>query len=176
MTISNLIVLLAAAVAFASTAAIAQGQEAQLSVNHSKVQNPVERAVKGRTHRFNGRSYQRSAVKQGVDYYIFYHSASWCGPCRMLIGGSVKKYQSKVSSNPKVELIHVSSDRSEGAAAKWAKQHGFSWPTLLPSEAKQVRYAQGAKGVPRAVLYDAAGNKLADVHAARLSSLFAKIK
>ena len=89
----------------------------------------------------------------------------------------MKTYNEDIASNSKVELIHLSRDRDEDAAAAWAKKENMPWPTILSEDAdvKQLimpYFPDGRMGVPSYVLVDQTGKEVARGKA----SAFAKIK
>ena len=43
----------------------------------------------------------------------------------------LETYQGKIAANPEVAMIHVSCDEVEADALKWAREVGFTWPTVL---------------------------------------------
>jgi len=72
----------------------------------------------------------------------------------------VEQYNETIAENPKVEMVHVSLDRSESSAVGWAKKEKFPWLTILPDDVKTksgvIKFKQGS-GVPSYVLLKADG-------------------
>ena len=48
------------------------------------------------------------------------------------------KYQTQIAMNPEVALIHVSCDEASGDALAWARQEGFTWPTIFFSDLERA--------------------------------------
>ena len=47
----------------------------------------------------------------------------------------MEKYKKSIADNPKVAMIHISRDQSDGPAKDWAAAEGFPWLTVLPDDA-----------------------------------------
>lgn len=72
------------------------------------------------------------------------------------------KYNESIAGNDKAEMIHISVDRSDDAAEKWAASAGMPWPIMMPKKARKSKLKTYAgRGVPSYVLVDKDGNKLA---------------
>ena len=54
----------------------------------------------------------------------------------------LEKYQTQIAKNPEVDLIHVSCDETSGDALAWARQEGFTWPTILFSDLERAGLTQ----------------------------------
>ncbi|QQL44931.1 hypothetical protein G3M56_013855 [Sulfuriroseicoccus oceanibius] len=75
----------------------------------------------------------------------------------------MEKYNDQIADNDKAEMIHISLDRSDEAAEKWAKNAKMPWPIMLPKKANKTSLKKFAgRGVPHYVLVDKDGNKLAE--------------
>lgn len=48
----------------------------------------------------------------------------------------VETYNKVLADNNKVTMVHVSLDRSDDLAEKWAAKEGFPWLTILPDDVK----------------------------------------
>ncbi len=74
----------------------------------------------------------------------------------------VDLYQRYVASNPRVEMVHISLDKDNLAASRWASSSRFPWLTVLPENVKASgleRYRNG-KFVPDYTLLSYDGKKL----------------
>jgi thiol-disulfide isomerase/thioredoxin len=67
-------------------------------------------------------------------YYIFYYTASWCGPCHAYTPQLAKFYNE--NKNSSFELVVVSLDRKEPAMNGYIKKKKMPWPALKFSETK----------------------------------------
>lgn len=48
----------------------------------------------------------------------------------------MEKYKTVLAENTKTIMVHVSLDRSDDLAEKWAAKEGFPWLTILPDDTK----------------------------------------
>lgn len=94
-------------------------------------------------------------------YYLFYYTASWCGPCHRFTPSLVKFYnENKPKKGDEFEIILVTSDDSEDAMDGYASELKMEWPHLKLSKVndfkKKFRHPGG--GIPNLVLTDLEGN------------------
>ncbi len=61
-------------------------------------------------------------------FYVFYYSASWCGPCQQFTPSLVNFYNSK--KNPGFEIYFISQDTDEGEMENYIKEKSMPWPAL----------------------------------------------
>ena len=50
----------------------------------------------------------------------------------------LEKYENHIAANSEVALIHVSCDEEVADALKWAREVGFTWPTVLFSDLERA--------------------------------------
>ena len=87
--------------------------------------------------------------------------ASWCGPCREEMGSLdrlARKYAGK-----KFQVIGISTDDDDKAAAKYIKQSNVSFETFIDSKVF-LENMLGANMLPLTLLVDAHGRLLRKVH------------
>ena len=74
-----------------------------------------------------------------------------------------EQYKSEILTNPNVEMIHISLDRSDKAALSWAKSFNQPWPIMLPQgmDRKKLVDPYGVRGAPTYILVDLEGKELA---------------
>lgn len=97
-------------------------------------------------------------------YYLFYYSASWCGPCVGFTPELVRFHRQMKSRGASLEVILVPSDKSREAEIAYLKDHRMPWPGFdfdkLPNRAiPDNKYGY----IPAMVLTDADGNRLLEV-------------
>jgi thiol-disulfide isomerase/thioredoxin len=103
---------------------------------------PIPKALKGNLVDAKG-----NEVSLGTDgtaipkYYLFYYSASWCGPCVAFTPDLVRDYKRAKQQVPELEVILVPSDNSADAALAYLKDYRMPWPGLKFSE-------KGIPGIP----------------------------
>ena len=92
-------------------------------------------------------------------YYIFYYTASWCGPCQAYTPSLVKFYEESKPGNHHFELILISSDRSEEAMTGYAVNKKMPWPHLKRSakDAFLQNFNHGVRGIPSVIVCDLEG-------------------
>ena len=73
----------------------------------------------------------------------------------------LETYQKKILTNPRVELIHASADDVEADALRWARQAGFTWPTILFRDWEAVGLNKYGAFAGDIYLVDSAGNLIA---------------
>lgn len=95
-------------------------------------------------------------------YYIFLHSASWCGPCRALMPQIVAEYRKL--RNKKVEIILVSGDRTVEDAKAYVRDHEVRFPAAMPAAVANVPGYQPPGAYPSAVIVDNTGRVIQQGH------------
>jgi len=75
------------------------------------------------------KTFDTSAL-QGVKYWAFYYSASWCPPCRVFTPKLVDFYHAFKPKHPDFELIFVNMDQTEEAMVGYMKADKMPWPAV----------------------------------------------
>jgi nucleoredoxin len=93
-------------------------------------------------------------------YYLFYYTASWCGPCQRYTPELVRWY--KKNKNENFELVLITSDSNEDAMEDYAKSKKMPWPQLEFKEAKDFkkRFNHGVRGIPSLIVCELDGKNL----------------
>ncbi len=91
-------------------------------------------------------------------YYIFYYSASWCPPCRAFTPDLVSFYNRTRSSDPEIEVVLVSADRTEEDALAYQRDYKMKFPQLKFDKinSKDIPGNPG-RGIPALRMVNAAG-------------------
>lgn len=91
-------------------------------------------------------------------YYLFYYSASWCGPCHRFTPALVEFYTK--NKDARFEVVLITYDSDEKSMEEYAKEFKMPWPQLKLSKVEkfkeQFKYPGG--GIPNLVLTDLKGN------------------
>ena len=104
---------------------------------------------------------------QGVKYWAFYFSTSWCPDCKAFTPKLVSFYKEFKPENPNFELILVCEDKTEEPMLNYLKTEGMPWPALRFSDIwnrtqHAMKYA--ARGIPNLVLVDENGKVLSSTY------------
>jgi len=106
-------------------------------------------------------------------YYVFYYTASWCGPCQRYTPELVKWY--KKNKNENFELVLITSDSNKDAMEDYAKSKRMPWPQLEFKEAKDFKkhFNHGVRGIPSLIVCELDGKNLGNFRSGldRLSEL-----
>jgi thiol-disulfide isomerase/thioredoxin len=96
-------------------------------------------------------------AKKPEKYYVFYYTASWCGPCRSFTPRLVEFYNKNKNDN--FEMVLISSDRDEKSMETYAEKNKMPWPHLKFNEIKtfKSKFAHGVRGIPSVIVCDLEG-------------------
>ncbi len=101
--------------------------------------------------------------KQEPEFYAFYSSASWCGPCRQFSPRLVNFYlmQKDLLKRENFEIILLSSDDGTSSMRKYMQEEKMKWPTVKHSKARAKIFQKfRGNGIPCLVVTDRNGNVL----------------
>lgn len=92
-------------------------------------------------------------------YYIFYYTASWCGPCQAYTPTLVKFYNDVKPNNENFELVLITADRDEKSMEKYAADKKMPWPLLQLGDVGKFekKFNHGVKGIPSVITCDLEG-------------------
>ncbi|MBQ3218476.1 MAG: redoxin domain-containing protein [Akkermansia sp.] len=107
---------------------------------------------------FNGKPSKKA------DYYVYLHSASWCGPCKALMPQIVKEY--KKMKRKGVEIILMGHDKTEDEAKAYLKSYKAKFAGILDNTptAKALPGYAPANGIPNATIVDKHGQIITSGH------------
>lgn len=90
-------------------------------------------------------------------YYVFYYTASWCGPCKAFTPQLVKFYNEHKNEN--FEIVLISSDRDEKSMESYAAKNEMPWPQLKFDQKKafKTKFEHGVQGIPSVIVCDLEG-------------------
>lgn len=108
---------------------------------------------------------ENAKINTNADYFIYYFSASWCGPCQKLMPSTVSEYTAMKRSK-RVELILVSGDKTQEAAMAYVKKHKAKFPVVMASSeaAKSLPSCKSAGYIPSACIIDKNGKVIQSGH------------
>jgi nucleoredoxin len=95
-------------------------------------------------------------------YYLFYYTASWCGPCQKFTPSLVDFYNKYKPGNKDFEIILITSDDDEDAMEAYARNKSMPWPQLKLSKVEKFKREidHPGNGIPNLVLTDTQGKLL----------------
>jgi len=105
----------------------------------------------------DGTSVAGSAALEGKTIVCFYFSAHWCPPCKAFTP-VLKDFYEEVSQLG-VEIIFVSSDRSQQEMESYMKESHGSWLAVEHGSdvAQQLKHNFGISGIPALIVCRADG-------------------
>lgn len=97
-------------------------------------------------------------AKRPAKYYVFYYTASWCGPCRNFTPTLVEFYKKNKTDN--FEIVLISCDRDPNAMEGYAAKDKMPWPNLKLDQvgAFRSKFDHGVSGIPSVIVCDLKGN------------------
>ncbi|MBQ2380887.1 MAG: TlpA family protein disulfide reductase [Akkermansia sp.] len=119
---------------------------------------PAVHAAIAKTKFFNAKPSKKA------DYYIYLHSASWCGPCKALMPEIIKEY--KKMKRKGVEIILLGHDKTEDAAKAYLKSYKAKFAGVLDNspDARSLPGYTPASGIPAATIVDKNGKVITSGH------------
>lgn len=117
----------------------------------------------GKLVALKGQSLEAVSVRRKpAKYYVFYYTASWCGPCQRFTPSLVDWYEKNKNDN--FEIFLISSDRDQKAMEGYTKSKKMPWPHLAFEHVKafkgEFRETHGVRGIPSLIVCDAEGKVL----------------
>lgn len=122
-----------------------------------------DKILEGNLVKLDGKSLKRfSEPVKPAKYYLFYYTASWCGPCHKFTPSLVQFYDKYRSKGNDFELVLITSDSDEGAMEEYAAEMKMQWPQLKLSKADKFKseFKHPGTGIPNLVLTDTQGKLL----------------
>jgi thiol-disulfide isomerase/thioredoxin len=116
-------------IAWIDASAAEQTQEEQMASAGAKATAKIPSALKGRLIDADGKPANlENAAGFVPKYYLFYYSASWCGPCVAFTPELVRFYNRMEASNPELIVVLVSNDKSGDDALAYMKNARMPFP------------------------------------------------
>jgi nucleoredoxin len=101
-----------------------------------------------------------------VKYFAFYHSASWCPPCRIFTPKLVKFYNDFKPKHPDFELIFVNHDADADDMLAYMKDDAMPWPAVRfdDIDGTGANDSDPQASLPDLILVNASGTVLSDTY------------
>jgi len=83
-------------------------------------------ALKGQLVDEDGKA---AEIAGNPEYYLFYYSASWCGPCRAFTPDLIT-FNRRMDRHENMQVVLAPSDRSAEDAVAYLKDYRMPWPSI----------------------------------------------
>lgn len=117
-----------------------------------------DKLLEGNLVKLSGKSLKtcKDATKP-AKYYLFYYTASWCGPCHKFTPSLVEFYNKNKDAS--FELVLITSDDDEKAMEGYAEEMKMPWPQLKLAKVEKFKkdFPYPGGGIPNLVLTDLDG-------------------
>lgn len=96
-------------------------------------------------------------TKKPKKFYVFYYTASWCGPCKVFTPELIKFYNEYKNEN--FEIVLISSDSDQKSMESYAAKNKMPWPQLKFSKLTtfKTKFNHGVRGIPSVIVCDLEG-------------------
>ena len=120
-----------------------------------------DKILDGNLVKLDGKSLKKfTPTERPKKYYVFYYTASWCGPCQQYTPTLVEFYEKHKNAN--FEIVLISSDQEEGAMEEYAVKKKMPWPQLKLKEVEDFskEFDHGVTGIPAVIVCELDGKKV----------------
>ena len=120
-----------------------------------------DKLLDGNLLKLDGKSLKKFALtERPKKYYVFYYTASWCGPCHQFTPSLVKFYEK--NKNDSFEIVLITSDSDEDAMEGYAEEMKMPWPQLKLNKAAAFKkdFNHGVTGIPSVIVCELDGKNL----------------
>lgn len=141
------------------------------TANENHTPSVFDEVLLGNVVRLDGKRLKRcDDATRPEKYYVFYYTASWCGPCRKFTPSLVDWY--KKNKSDAFELVLITSDSNEDAMEDYAKSAKMPWPQLDFKSVKKFKgsFNHGVRGIPSLIVCKLDGENLGN-YRSRLDEL-----
>jgi thiol-disulfide isomerase/thioredoxin len=151
--------LAASTLAEADAKLLAEWKPAEAAASPTTAGSTVfDKLFDGNLVKLSGKSLKTAKdVTKPEKYYLFYYTASWCGPCHKFTPSLVDFYNKNKDAS--FEVVLITSDSDESAMEGYAEEMKMPWPQLKLSKAEKFKeeFKYPGGGIPNLVLTDLQG-------------------
>jgi len=122
-----------------------------------------DKVLDGNLVKLEGKTLKRCTdATKPAKYYLFYYTASWCGPCHAFTPSLVQFYDAHKPKSNDFELVLITSDSDEKAMQGYAVEMKMNWPQLKMAKVEKFKkeFHHPGGGIPNLVLTDLDGKIL----------------
>lgn len=122
-----------------------------------------DKVLDGNLVKLDGKSLKKfKETAKPTKYYLFYYTASWCGPCQKFTPSLVEFYNKYKPDHPEFELVLITHDSDEADQEKYTVDKQMPWPQLKLGKVEKFEkeFKHPGSGIPNLVLTDLQGNLL----------------
>ena len=120
-----------------------------------------DEVLDGNLERLSGKRLKKCTdATKPAKYYVFYYTASWCGPCQQFTPTLVEWY--KKNKNDNFELVLITSDSDEESMEQYAASKKMPWPQLKLRKVEDFKkkFQHGVTGIPSVIVCNIDGKNL----------------
>jgi len=142
-----------------------QKDAAASTTDRTSSSSQVPAALAGKLVNKSGGLVTLTANGSAPKYYLFYYSASWCGPCHMFTPKLIEFYRMMKSRKADFEVVLFPEDSSLNDELAYMKEMRMPWPGLSYPHRLSPGIPHSTWGyIPAMVLVDADGKRLLEVN------------
>jgi nucleoredoxin len=120
--------------------------------------------IEGNLEKIAGKTVKRySPESKPSKFYVFYYSASWCGPCHQYTPSLVTLYQKLKPRKNEFELVMITGDDNQKAMESYMVETKMPWPALKLEKAEKFKskFHHEVTGIPCVVICNLDGTVVA---------------
>ena len=90
-----------------------------------------------------------TVLRPEIEIVVVFYSATWCAPCKPVAKALRSSYPKIIATEPRIEVVTYSADRSIDARADYLRDEQFPWPAVAPELIGKAGWAESIKqGTP----------------------------
>lgn len=125
----------------------------EIAAAEAAPESVFDEILEGNLVKLNGKSLKKVTDQPKPEkLYVFYYTASWCGPCQQFTPSLVEFYNKNKNEN--FEIVLITSDRDEASMEDYAVKKQMPWPQLKMKKAADFKkeFNHGVSGIPSVIV------------------------